>query len=82
MGALVLSGKRWAPRWSVVVAGGFSAIHLIGLAYLFLLTPPSYTNVTRSLQWQLGAAFVLLWLAILAFAFRRAKATEMSRPAL
>lgn len=73
MGALVLAGKRWAPRWAVVVAVGFSAIHLVGLAYLFLLTPASASALTLSLQWQLGTALLLLWLSVLCSALRLAK---------
>jgi hypothetical protein len=76
MGCLVLAGRRRAPRWAVVVAGGFCAVHLIGLAYLFLLRPGLDSVVTRSLQWQLGTAFVLLWLTVLGFAFRLAKGVE------
>jgi hypothetical protein len=78
MGGLVLSGRHWAPRWSVVVAGGFAAMHLIGLAYLFLITPVSDSALTRSLQWQLGIAFLLLWLVVLLSAFRLAKCADAS----
>jgi hypothetical protein len=76
MGCLVLAGKRWAPRWSVVVAAGFAAIHLVGLAYLFLVAPGSDSVLTRSLQWQLGTAFVFLWASVLCFAFWLAKSAE------
>jgi hypothetical protein len=78
MGRLVIAGKAWAPRWAVVVAAGFSVIHLVGLVYLFLLTPASVSIVTRALQWQLGCAFVFLWLIVLSFAFRLAKGIEAS----
>ena len=54
----MLAGKRWAPRWAVVMAAGFTAMHLVGLAYLFLVSPSSVAELTRSLQWQLGSAFV------------------------
>jgi hypothetical protein len=73
MGGLVLAEKRWAARLAVVVAGGFSAIHLVGLAYLFLIVPASTPALTRSLQWQLGVAFLVLWLTNLGFAFGLAK---------
>ncbi len=76
MGCLILLAKRWAPRWAVVVAGGFSAIHLIGLAYLFLLAPASASALTRSLQWQVGAGFLFLWLCVLGSAFRLAWSAE------
>jgi hypothetical protein len=76
MGCLVLAGKRRAPRWAVVVAAGFAAIHVVGLAYLFLTAPVSDSVLTRSLQWQLGTAFVCLWLSVLCFAFRLAKSEE------
>ena len=76
MGGLVLAGRRRAPRWAVVVATGFCAIHLVGLAYLFLLASASVNVLTRSLQWQLGTAFVFLWLGILCFALRLAKSVE------
>jgi hypothetical protein len=78
MGCQVLAGKRWAPRWAVVVAGGFAAIHVVGLAYLFLVGSTAVSVLTRSLQWQLGGAFVFLWLSILCFSFRLAKAAEKS----
>jgi hypothetical protein len=78
MGCQVLAAKRWAPRWSVVVAGGFAAIHVVGLAYLFLVEPASVPVLTRSLQWQLGCAFVFLWLCVLCFAFRLARSVESS----
>ena len=77
MGGLVLAGNHWAPKWSVVVAAGFTAIHLVGLAYLFLAAPVSVPVLTRSLQWQLGSAFVSLWLLILCFAFRLARSLEV-----
>jgi hypothetical protein len=73
MGGLVLAEKRWAPKWAVVIAGGFSAIHLVGLAYLFLIVPASTPALTRSLQWQLGVALLLLWMTNLFFAFRLVK---------
>jgi hypothetical protein len=73
MGAMVLAEKRWAPRLAVVVAGGFCAMHLIGLAYLFLVPAVSDSPLTPSLQWQLGTAFLFLWLGVLGFAFRLAK---------
>jgi hypothetical protein len=73
MGGLVLSGRPWAPRWAVVVAGGFCAIHLIGLAYLFLVAPSSASALTQSLQWQLGTALLFLWLWVLGSAFRLAR---------
>jgi hypothetical protein len=76
VGSLVLAEKRWAARWAVVVAGGFSAIHLVGLAYLFLIVPASTPALTRSLQWQLGVAFLILWLGNLCFAFRLAKSVD------
>jgi hypothetical protein len=76
IGGLVLAGRHRAPRWAVVVAGGFSAIHLIGLAYLFLLAPSSSSTVTQSLQWQLGTAFLFLWLCVLWSAFRLARIVE------
>jgi hypothetical protein len=82
VGCLVLAEKRWVPRWAVVVAGGFSAIHLIGLAYLFLVTPASAPTLTLSLQWQLGAALLLLWLSVLFSAFRMAKSVDSSRRSL
>jgi hypothetical protein len=78
MGGLILAGKPWAPRLSVVVAAAFAAIHAIGLAYLFLTGSPSAAVLTRSLQWQLGTAFVLLWLSVLGFAFRLVKCLEPS----
>jgi hypothetical protein len=78
MGCQVLAGKRWAPKLAVVVAGGFAAIHVIGLAYLFLAAPTAVSVLTRSLQWQLGGAFVVLWLSILCFSFRFANAVEKS----
>ena len=78
MGWLVLAGKPWAPRLSVVVAAAFAAIHLVGLAFLFLTGSASSAVLTRSLQWQLGTAFVLLWLSVLGFAFRLVKSLEPS----
>ena len=57
----------------VVVAVGFSAIHLVGLAYLFLLTPASVSALTLSLQWQPGVALLLLWMSVLCSAFKLAK---------
>jgi hypothetical protein len=80
MGGLVLAGRRWASKWAVVVAVGFSAIHLVGLAYLFLLTPASIPALTLSLQWQLGVALLLLWLSILCSAFRVAKCVGSPAP--
>lgn len=73
MGALVLSEKTRVARWAVVVAAGFSAVHLVGLAYLHLETPRSTPALTLSLQWQLGSSFLLLWLCVLLTAFRLAK---------
>lgn len=73
MGGLVLAGKRWAPKWAVVVAAGFCAMHFVGLAYLFLGAPTPDAALTRSLQWQLAAAFAFLWFSVLFFAFRLAK---------
>jgi hypothetical protein len=78
MGGLVLSGRRRAPRLAVVVAGGFSAVHLIGLAYLFLVSPDSASTPTRSLQWQLGTSLLFLWLCVLWTAFRLARASDAS----
>jgi hypothetical protein len=78
MGGLVLAGKHWAPRLSVVVAAAFAAIHLVGLAYLFLMGSATASVLTRSLQWQLGTAFVFLWLSVLGFAFRLVKCLEPS----
>lgn len=72
VGGLVLVGKPWAPRWAVVVAAGFLAMHLVGLTYLFL-GAPTVAALTRSLQWQLAAAFACLWTCVLLFAFRLAK---------
>lgn len=69
IGCLVLAGRRRGPRLAVVVAGGFSAIHLIGLAYLFLIVPSSVSALTQSLQWQLGTALLFLWLVVLWSAF-------------
>jgi hypothetical protein len=76
MGCLVLAGKRWAPRLAVVVAAGFAAVHLVGLAHLFLVAPASVSALTRSLQWQLGTAFFFLWVGIFCFALRLARAVE------
>jgi|GEM_PF-3045211 hypothetical protein len=73
MGCLVLAGKRWTPKWAVVVAAGFAAIHLVGLAYLFFIPPASGSPLTLSLQWQLGAALFFLWLSVLGSAFRLAR---------
>jgi hypothetical protein len=78
MGWLVLSGKRWAPRLAVVVAGEFAAIHLIGLARLFLVSTAPISALAQSLQWQLGSAFLLLWLSVLWSAFRLAKGVASS----
>jgi hypothetical protein len=72
MGCLVLAVKIWVPRLAVVVAAGFCAIHLIGLAYLFLITPPDVPMLTQSLQWQLGTSLFFLWLTILFASFRLA----------
>lgn len=81
MGGLVLSGRRRAPRLAVVAAGGFSAVHLIGLAYLFLVSPYySASTPTQSLQWQLGTSLLFLWLCVLWTAFRLAKASDASGP--
>jgi hypothetical protein len=76
MGGLVLAGKSWAPRVSVVVAAAFAAIHLVGLVYLFLTGSTSVAVLTRSLQWQLGTTFVFLWLGVLVFAFRLVRCLE------
>jgi hypothetical protein len=78
MGGLLLAGKPWVPRLSVVVAASFAGMHLIGLIYLFLTESPSAAILTRSLQWQLGCAFVFLWLGVLAFALRLVKCLELS----
>src|ERR1700722_432880 len=56
MGGLVLAGRRRGPRLAVVVAGGFCAMHLIGLAYLFLIAPDSASPLAQSLQRQVGTA--------------------------
>jgi hypothetical protein len=80
VGGLVLSGRRRAPRLAVVVAGGFSSVHLIGLAYLFLVAPNSASALTQALQWQLGTSLLFLWLCVLWTAFRLAKASDMSGP--
>jgi hypothetical protein len=69
MGGLVLAGRRRAPRLAVVVAGGFCSIHLIGLAYLFLVAPDAASALAQSLQWQLGTALLFLWLVVLWSAF-------------
>jgi hypothetical protein len=78
MGCLVLSARHWAPRLSVVVAAAFAAVHFVGLVYLFLTSSPSAAILTRSLQWQLGTAFLLLWLSVLGFAFRLVRCLELS----
>jgi hypothetical protein len=75
MGALVLAQRPWAPRWAVVVAAGFSAVHLVGLAYLYLAASASVPAIVRSLQWQLGGSFLSLWLGVLLAAFRLARRT-------
>jgi hypothetical protein len=72
VGGFVLAGRRWAPKLSVLVAVGFSAVHLVGLGYLFLAAPASVSALTRSLQWQAGAAFLFLWLCVLFCALRLA----------
>jgi hypothetical protein len=54
---------------AVVVAGGFCSIHLIGLAYLFLVAPDAASALAQSLQWQLGTALLFLWLVVLWSAF-------------
>ncbi len=79
MGSLVLSNRRWVPKWAVVVAAGFAAIHLIGLAYLFLVTPASISDLSRSLQWQLGVALLFLWLSVFCSAFRLAKCFDSAK---
>jgi hypothetical protein len=79
MGGMVLAGRRRAPRLAVVVAGGFCAIHLIGLAYLFLIAPGSASPLTQSLQWQLGTALLFLWLVVLWSAFLLANGVGPSR---
>jgi hypothetical protein len=75
MGWLVLSGRRGAPRLAVVAAACLCTIHLIGLARLFL-TPSSDPALTQSLQWQLGAGFLFLWLCALASALRLVRCCE------
>jgi hypothetical protein len=80
MGALVLAGRRRSPRLAVVVAGGFCSIHLIGLAYLFLIAPESASTLTQSLQWQLGTALLFLWLVVLWSAFLLANGVGLSGP--
>jgi hypothetical protein len=79
VGVIVLSGRPWAPRWAVVVAAGFGALHLVGLSHLFLAPTAPETVITRSLQWQLGTAFVLLWATILALTFRLARLLDSPR---
>jgi hypothetical protein len=79
MGGLVLTEKPRAPRWAVVVAGGFSAIHLVGLADLFLTGSAPDSALARSLQWQLGVALLFLWLGVLFSAFRLARCADSSR---
>lgn len=79
VGCLVLAGKRWVPRWAVVVAAAFAAIHLVGLADLFFVGSESAPLPTRALQWQLGAAFLFIWVSVLLAAFRLARCAD--RPA-
>ena len=76
MGALVLSGRHRVARYSVVVAGGFAAIHLIGSAYLFLDPPDASYVLGRSLSWQIGATYLFLWLGVFASALRLAHCTR------
>ncbi|HEY1794218.1 MAG TPA: hypothetical protein VGG34_14980 [Opitutaceae bacterium] len=75
MGLIVLRGPKWAPRWAVVVAAGFGAMHLTGLACLLLL-PESPEPLTRSLQWQLAAGLFFVWALVLAAALRLARESE------
>ncbi len=70
VGGFVLTRRKWAPRVAVVSAAGFACIHVIGLADLLLTGAPA--GLARSLQWQLGAGFLFLWLGILVSAFRLA----------
>jgi hypothetical protein len=79
MGGFVVAEKPWAARVSVVLAAAFAAVHLVGLVYLFLMGSPSAAVLTRSLQWQLGIAFVFLWLSVLGFAFRLVGCVKVSR---
>lgn len=76
IGALVLSGRHRVAKYAVVVAGGFAAIHLIGSAYLFLDPPDISYGLSRSLSWQMGAAFLFLWLGVFASALRLAHCTR------
>ena len=81
LGLLVLSGRPWAPRLAVVAASGFTAVHLIGLAYLFFVAPSSGSVLARSLQWQIGTGFLFLWLCVLGSAFRLVRVSESPGPA-
>jgi hypothetical protein len=65
MGGLVVTQKAWVPKWSLVVAAGFSAIHLIGLVYLFFDVPGSTPVPASILEWRLGSSFFALWLFIM-----------------
>jgi hypothetical protein len=79
MGFVVLAGRRLAARWAVVVASGFCAIHLIGFAFLFLVTPTTASTITQSLQWQLGTALLFLWLFVLGSAYWLARGFDSTR---
>jgi hypothetical protein len=82
MGGLVAAQKAWVPKWSLVVAAGFAAIHLIGLVYLFFDAPGATPSPTSLLQWRLGSSFFALWLVV-AFAankFARTASSPASGP--
>ncbi len=69
--AVLLIGGSWAPlRGSVVLAAGLLSIHLVGLVRLGFMGPVAEAALHRSLQWQLGATFVLLWSCVLGLALR------------
>lgn len=80
MGGIVLARKPWAPKWSLVVAAGFAAIHLIGLAYLFFDAQGSVPAPTGVLQWRLGSSFLALWLFVVFAASRLARSAQVPAP--
>lgn len=79
MGLTLLAEKRWSPRIAVVGAGALGAVHLIGLAYLFLTDNAGATPLARSLQWQLGLVFLFIWLTVLAVALRLVRSRTIAR---
>jgi hypothetical protein len=70
---LVLGENQHMVKGAVVIAGAFSGIHAIGLIFLIFDTSDITPPLVRSLQWQLGASFLFVWLTALGSAYANSK---------